>query len=144
MQERRAEEGCAIRTYSLKMDGFGLTREEYMELYWLCRQYPDKKQRLAMMLGSSGVNMDGMPHGTSPGNPTLSAVVRREILLRDCEAIEQAAIEAWPDGYKDILRNVALGESFERIAPECGKNQFTKIRRKFFYILWQKRAKNAG
>jgi hypothetical protein len=126
------------------MDGFGLTREEYMELYWLCRQYPDKKQRLALMLGSGGVKLDGMPHGTDPGNPTLAAVMRREPLMRDCEIIEQAAIEAWPEGYKDILRNVALGESFERICPSCGKNQFTQYRRKFFYILWLKRVETAG
>ncbi len=115
-----------------------------MELKWFCLQYADKKQRLAMQLNGGGVKLDGMPHGTEPGNPTLSAVIRREPLVRDCQDIEQAAIEAWPDGYQCILRNVALGESFERICPTCGKNQFTQYRRKFFYILWQKRAKTAG
>lgn len=121
-----------------------MTREEYMELYWLCKQYPDKKQRLALMLGGGGVKLDDMPHGTEPGNPTLAAVIRREPLMRDCEIIEQAAIEAWPEGYKDILRNVTLGESYERICPSCGKNQFTQYRRKFFYILWLKRVETAG
>ena len=67
------------------MDGYGLTREEYMELKWFCLQYADKKQRLAMLLNGGDVNLDGMPHGTEPGNPTLSAVIRREPLVRDCQ-----------------------------------------------------------
>lgn len=123
------------------MDDYELTREEYMELRWHCLQYPDKKQRLILMAGGGGVKLDGTPHGTGPGNPTLSTVIRRESLLRDCEMIEQAAIEAWPDGYRDILRNVALGEPFERIGPGCGKNKFTQYRRKFFFLLWLKRQK---
>lgn len=134
------------------MDGFGLTREEYMELYWLCKQYPDKKQKLSYLLNpseSTGIveahdehgKLIGvaMPHGSGTTDKTLTAVIKREGLLKDCEVIEQAAIEAWPEGYQDILRNVALGESFERIEPECGRVQFLNRRRKFFYILWQKR-----
>lgn len=123
------------------MDGYELTHAEYLELVWFCRQYADKKQRLILISGGGGVKLDGMPHGTSPGNPTLSAVVRREPLLRDCEMIEQAAIEAWADGYRDILRNVALGETYERISPNCGRRQFFDLRRKFFFILWEKRQK---
>jgi hypothetical protein len=139
------------------MDGFGLTREEYMELYWLCKQYPDKKQKLSYLLNpseSTGIveahdehgRLIGvaMPHGSGTTDKTLTAVIKREGLLKDCEVIEQAAIEAWPEECQAILRNVTLGESYERICPSCGKNKFTLYRRKFFYILWLKRAETAG
>jgi hypothetical protein len=141
-----------MRNYPLKLDGYGLTQEEYQELYWFCRQYPSKKQALSYMLNPSqhiGIEEykdnhgrlcgTAMPHGNKTSDPVFTIVSRREALLRDCEMIEQAAIAADSGLYQAIMRNVTLRESFARIDPPCGKNQFTEIRRKFFYILWLKR-----
>jgi hypothetical protein len=121
------------------MDEYGLSYEEFMEQYYFCLQYPAKKQRLQMLLSGESARLDGMPHGTNPGNPTLSAVINREPLIRDCEDIEQSAMEAWPEGYQDLLRCVALGETFAMIDPDCKRDKFSAKRRKFFYLLWKRR-----
>jgi hypothetical protein len=141
-----------MRNYPLKLDEFGLTREEYQELYWFCKQYPHKKQKLSYLLNpseSTGIveahdehgRLIGvaMPHGSGTTDKTLTAVIKREALLKDCEVIEQAAIETDAHMYQAIIRNVTLSETYERIGPPCGRRQFFEKRRQFFYILWLKR-----
>lgn len=140
-----------MRQRPLKMDLYGITFDEYKELYHFCQQYNDKKQRLADMLtvrsscpkveiapdGSSCV----MPHGKGQtSDPVMDMVIRRERLFQDVKMIEQAAIKADGELYQYILRSVTTKDSMAVIDPPCGKDQFLAARRRFFFALWQARS----
>jgi hypothetical protein len=129
-----------MRNYPLKLDGYELSREEYFELYWFCRQYPDKKLRASLMISAGNQALSGMPHNPNPSDPVYNATISREKLLKDCEMIEQAAIAAAPEMYQAILRSVTMNEPFSQINPPCGINQFTMHRRKFYFLLRERRA----
>ncbi len=128
-----------MRTYPLKLGEYGLTRNEYMELYWFCRQYPEKKRKLATLIRAGSGLVDCQSHTNENTSPVETAVFKRELLLADCQMIEQATVEADRDLHFCILQNVAYGRSYENIKPPCGINQFTAARRKFFFILHEKK-----
>lgn len=127
-----------MRNYALSMDGYGISREAYKELYWFCRRYPEMRMRVDQQ-AQPGHWLTGMPRGGQPGDPTAQAALRRDKLIHDCELIEQAAIEAGPECYQALLRNVTLGDAYEQVEPYCGRRQFYATRRKFFYLLSLKR-----
>lgn len=131
-----------MRNYPLKLDGYELSREEYFELYWFCRQYPDKKLRADLMIKTGNQALSGMPHSPNVSDPVCNAVMSRERLLKECEMIEQAAIAAAPDMYQSLLRSVTMNEPYSQICPLCGVNQFTALRRKFFFTLHEKKSAN--
>jgi hypothetical protein len=128
----------------LRLDSYGIDREAYRELYHFCLQYPKKKRRLADLHNPlQGMNYDGMPHGTSPGEPTAAAAERAAVLSRDCEMIEQAAKEADPINAYYLLRAIAYDENWYYLRAVCGLNlgekNFRTARRRFYYILAQKK-----
>ncbi len=134
----------------LKMDAYGITFDEYKELYHFCQQYETKKRRLADMLTIRGSSPEivtlsdksgcVMPHGKGgTSDLVMDTVVRREGLFRDIRMIEQAAIEADPELYQHIIKAVTTRDSMARLSPPCGDRQFRAARRRFFYILWQKK-----
>ena len=120
----------------LNLTGLNISKEEYYELLWFCRQYPEKKLKAQLMIQTGNQALSGMPHGTGTSDTVYSAAISREKLLQDCELIEQAAIAANSTLYQAILRNVTMGEPYERIGPPCGRRQFFEIRRIFFYLLY--------
>ena len=120
-----------------------ISKERYLELRAFCRQYPQWRIEADSMLGVSGANMDDMPHGTDPGDPTGRAVERREKLLDKMGLVERCAVAvdrgAW---FQALLLNVTLGTSWEVIRdlhPEMLKNNqrssFFRARRMFFGLL---------
>jgi hypothetical protein len=138
--------------YALKLTEYGLSKEEYEELKWFCRQYPRKKQMLSYLLNPAhqiGIEEykdehgrlcgTAMPRGNKTSDPTLAAVSKREALLKDCQIIEQAAIATDSTLYQQLMRNVTMCETYERINPACGRRQFFETRRKFFFVLWSLR-----
>lgn len=131
--------------YILKLEKHGISSERYNELKYLCLQYDDKRRELRAILHTSGgsFGVDGRAVG-SVGNPTLRKVIRREMLLCDCEDIEQAAIAAaGGDGvmYQHLLRHVVAKRKPPIDTIPCGKNQFYDMRKRFFIILDEKRGK---
>jgi len=59
---------------------------------------------------------------------------------KDCELIEQTAMETDNALYKPLLYNVTSGVSYDQMKAMgieifCGKNQFYDKRQKFFYLL---------
>lgn len=120
-----------------------ISKERYMELRAFCRQYPQWRVEADSMLGVSGANLDDMPHGTDPGDPTGRTVERREKLLDKMGLVERCAVMvergAW---FQALLLNVTIGTSWEVIRdlhPEMLKNNqrssFFKARRMFFNLL---------
>ena len=125
-----------MREYSLRLDKYGISRELYNELRWFCRQYPDKLAELSAVRGGfNDLRRDGMPKGGGISNPTERRAMRALAIRADIEAIEQAALAADAGLYREILSNVTRGVVYMNLDAPCGKNQFTAVRRKFFWHL---------
>lgn len=134
----------------LKMDGWGISFDRYQELFHFCQQYGEKKRAaedlltLASSMPRSVRTKDGeyafeLRGGGAGGDPVERAAMRREALLRDVRMIEESAREADRALSPWILRAVTQKDGVRRIHPPCGERQFCAARRKFFYILHQKK-----
>lgn len=128
-----------MRTYPLKMDEYEIPNYEYLELLNFCRQYPEKKRKLATMIRAGSGMIDCQSHGSENTSPVETAAFRRELLLADVQMIEQATVEADRDLHFCILRNVAYKQRYEELKPPCGRRQFYQVRRRFFWILRNKK-----
>lgn len=77
-----------------------------------------------------------MPTGQGgAGDPVFAAVARRERLLKDLSAIDQAAREADPVGYQAILKNVTQGIRYEETGYYGSRSEFFRARCRFFSAL---------
>lgn len=119
----------------LSLEGYEISRERYRELKYFCRQYPEKKARLADARGLSGQNWDGMPHAATVGDPTARRAEKALRYARDVELIERVAAEAAPECPRELLRNVTEGVPWEYLSVYHGKRQFYAMRRRFFWLL---------
>ena len=109
------------------------------ELVRICWQYADMRAELSA-LATSAPELDGMPRGTSIGDPVYAAAVRREKLAERVMAIERCARIAGGDCSQGLLIGVTTrGSSYNwlRLSGHiyCGKNQYYDMRSKFFYLL---------
>lgn len=124
----------------LSLGQFEISRERYRELKYFCRQYPEKKQKLADARSLSGVSMDGMPHGTDVGDPTARRAERALRYAADVRLIEQTAADAAPGFSRELLRNVTEGVPWEYLpSTDCPRRAFYDARRKFFWLLDQRK-----
>lgn len=156
-----------MKNRPLNMDAYGISYNAYMQLYHFCQQYHEKQLELEGMIGIASSMPRAQPytvirekkdkatnetkitketwgcvtpHGKGQtSDPVSDAVIRREKLRDELRQIEQSAIEAAPDMYQELLRAVTTRDGYRKINPPCGPNQFAGLRRRFFYILWQKR-----
>lgn len=128
-----------MRTYNLRLDQYNISNAMYRELLYFCRQYDDKRQRAGMARGLSAVKTDGMPHGTGTGDPTAAKAARAARLQADVDLIDQTAREAADELAPYLIRNVTRGVPYACLEMPCGKNEFWRIRKRFFYLLAQKR-----
>lgn len=128
-----------MRNYALKMDDFEITPYMYRELVAFCRQYDDKKQQAAWARNLSGSISDGVGKNSQISDPTYVRAMRADRYQRDCDQIEQTAKEVGKDLEQYLLRHVTRGIPFGCLGVPCGKNYFSRIRRKFFFVLAQKR-----
>ena len=129
----------------LKMDAWGISYDEYKELYHFCQQYRAKKQAAADMLtmpcsipravADASGRAEFLPHGGRTSNPVEAAAERREQLLNDVRMIERAATIADSELAPWILRAVTTRDGVALIDPPCGRRQFINARRKFFFVL---------
>lgn len=128
-----------IRKRDMKLSDYNISRAKYNELKYFCMQYEEKQQELHKSYGIGAVVSDGMPKGNLPGNPTEREAIKRVMLQRDVELIEQTAIEADPEIYKWLMKNVTEGIGYEYMnVPKC-RADFYGSRKYFFYLLSQKR-----
>ncbi|MBQ7860337.1 MAG: hypothetical protein IJ347_09440 [Faecalibacterium sp.] len=124
MHERDLSLGC-----------YEISRERYRELKYFCRQYPEKKRKLADARDLSGQNWDGMPHANTVGDPTARRAEKALRYAHDVELIERVAAQAAPDCTRELLLNVTEGVPWEKLPVYRGKRQFYAIRRRFFWLL---------
>lgn len=128
-----------MRTYNLKLDKYNISNAMYRELLYFCRQYDDKKQRAAHARRVCAVSIDGLPHGTGVGDPTASRAAHAERLQRDVDLIDRTAQEAAGTLAPYLLRNVTRGIPYNCLGAPCGKNMFWNMRKRFFYLLAEKK-----
>lgn len=124
---------------NMRYEDYGISKHRYLELKNFCLQYDEKKRKVRYN-GSKAISYDGMPHAQNVGNPVETEAIRNIMNQRDCEIIEQAAIEASPQLYPYILMNVTKGIAYEYLGnvPIC-KKDFYGYRRLFFCCLDLKR-----
>ena len=121
----------------LALDKYGISKERYRELLYFCMQYNEWKDSIDYGLGSpSGTNE---PRGTGIGNPTEKIAIKNQRALDNCRLVEESARLAGDCIWKYLLKNVTEGITYEYMDVPCGRRYFYEARRKFFYILSQKK-----
>lgn len=123
----------------IRLDNYGISKYAYRELKYFCLQYGEKKQKLAALLGLSAITYSGMPNCKSSVSPVESKLEKAEKLSQEIEMIEQAAIDADSGIYQSLIANVSKGIGFYDLVVPCDKKYFYSKRRKFFYLLAEKK-----
>ena len=90
--------------------------------------------------GISGVEYDGMPHGSDVGNPTEHVGIRLAELKTKMETIERTAEETDPVLAKYILKAVTNEDvTFNYLKQfmdiPCEKDMYYDRRRKFYWLM---------
>lgn len=128
-----------IRKRDMKLSDYNISRAKYSELKYFCMQYAEKLQELSRGYGIHAVVNDGMPRSSQTGNPTEQAAIRNAMLQKDVKLVEQTAIEADPEIYQWLLKNVTEGIGYDYLDVPKSRNRFYDSRKYFFYLLSQKR-----
>ena len=125
------------------LNKWGVTKDRYYELKYICRQYNHYKRTVKLMEeeiagGFNDLTLSDMPRGTVTSDQTAERAIRLAKATRARErltAIQRAAMEAEQGIYKQILRNVTQGTPYEHMKVPCGRRYFFDARRRFFWIL---------
>ena len=127
------------RDRDLKLDKYRISGNRYRELKYFCRQYREKQARLRELAEvSAATTREGGKSG-NVSDITADTVIRREMLQRDIALVEQAAVETDAELYGYIISSVADGIPYEYLGVPCSRASFFRIRKKFFWILRQKK-----
>ena len=123
----------------LSLNEYNISKYRYRELKNFCLQYREKKMQLnsITLLGSAGAESNGK--GNTISDRTANDAIRIAELKNDIAIIEASAREADETISKYILANVVDEISWEYMDAPIGRRQFYAARRKFFYILSQKK-----
>lgn len=108
-----------------------LPRDIYNRVLWLVRGYDRTKDELDSLITMDGSHGEG--RGQGPSDPTVQAAIRRERLLDDFRAVEDARLMI-PEEYRDVVfknvkdtRPFKTFPEFDYAHEQTWKNQ----RRKF-------------
>lgn len=123
----------------LKLDEYEISKYAYRELLYYCLQYPEKKRQLKNCYGLSSHGFQGAPSSGGLSDPTAVMAMRAIKVSESCELIEQTAIAVDPVLYPYIIKNVTTETEYRYLNVPCGRRQFYTLRRKFFYLLAQKK-----
>ena len=137
--------GTSYRAEVSKKNKYWISKHRFYEISHHCMQYNEWKDeyRTLSAQGVKAVQYDGMPHGTTVGQPTETIGLRLAELRNKIESVERAAEETDPFFAKFILKavtNEGITYNYLREIMDmpCDKNKYTKIRRKFYWIMGQK------
>lgn len=126
---------------NLNLQKYGISKERYLELKYFCRQYHEFLDKIQYGLIKSTIN-DGMPKGgINTSSPVEQQAIDNNQLIDAINLIDDTVNATVDDEKmrKCILQAVTLGTSYERMKVPCGRRQFYELRRKFFYLLAQKK-----
>lgn len=124
----------------INLDTYNISGNRYRELKYFCRQYREKQSRLRSMTEIGSPAFDGNGGGLGrTSDRTADTAIKRAELQRDLELIEQTAMEADAEIYQYIISNVVDGVPWEYMGVPMGRRKFYETRKKFFYLLSEKR-----
>lgn len=121
------------------LNEFDISKFRYRELLNFCMQYEEKKNKVKEFCQISAVKYSGMPKGNKIADPTAEKATMLLQLKADIELIEQTAIEAGAEFYKQLLDNITKGISYLHLDVPYSKASFYRMRKRFFYLLSLKR-----
>lgn len=121
----------------LSLGKYNISKAKYRELLYFCMQY--KEWQDSIDYGMKGMVNDGQPHGSSTGNPTEAQAIKNGQILEKCSLIENTARDADIRIWRYILQNVTEGTPYEYLEVPVGRRQFYEARKKFFYLLAERR-----
>jgi hypothetical protein len=128
-----------------KNSKYYISKQKYLTARHFCLQYSEWLDEYnALSSGSiSGINYDGMPHGSGSGNPTEAKAIRMAELSSKIEMVEQTAIEAGGEIAEWILKGVTIeSATFNYLKMvtgiPCERDMYYERRRKFYWLISQK------
>ena len=124
---------------------YHISKHRFAELYHFCLQYNEWKLELRYRtdtVGSAGCTAGRT--GWEDQNPTETLAIERVTLEEKCRLIENTAREAEPEIYPYLLKAVTNEDiTFvylkEMMGIPCGKDMYYDRRRRFYYLLAQKK-----
>lgn len=124
---------------------YGISKNRFKELYYWCLQYNEWKDELKYKTNTvNSIEINDMPTSHGGKDVTQSLALRREQLERNCRIIEQTVAEADDSIYRYLLRAVTDENVTYRylnmiMGMPCGKKMYYDRRRKFYWLLGQKK-----
>lgn len=122
----------------LQLMDYNISDNRYRELKYFCRQYKEKQNRLHSISELLSPQF-GMRRGGTVSDRTSSIAIKKGQLSDEIKMIEQAALETDGELYGYILKNVTDGVPYEYLDVPTSRSGFYALRRRFFYILNQRR-----
>ena len=123
----------------LSLNEYNISKYRYRELKNFCLQYREKKMQLSSitLLGSAGTESNGK--GSAISDRTANDAIRIAEIKSDIDLIESCAKEVSDLLYEYLIANVVDEIPYERMSIPVGRRKFYETRRKFFYILSQRK-----
>lgn len=136
------------RECDINLIGFGLSKYRVRELKAFCMQFDEKNQRIRELYTNANNSPDVTVQGGSIGKPTEQKAILAMQLKNDIAMIE-TCLELACDGSEVLIQklklNVTRGWGIEKLGYiPCGKNQFYRIRAKFYILLNKTQMGNLG
>lgn len=123
----------------LRLEQYNISGNRYRELKYFCRQYREKQSRLRAMAEVSASVLRNGGRGGEISDQTADAAILRAELQKDLDFIERTAKETDEELYGYIISNVTDGIPYEYLGVPIGRRQFYEMRRKFFFMLSEKK-----
>lgn len=129
----------------LNRSKYGISKNRFKELYYWCLQYHEWRDELRYKADTvRSIEITDMPAVHGGSDPTQQLAVRRAELEQNCQMIEETAMEADPDIYQFLLKAVTNEDITYRylkmiMGIPCGKKMYYDRRRKFYWLLDQKK-----
>ena len=131
--------------FPTKNSKYYISKQKYLTARHFCLQYSEWQDEYnALSNGSiSGIDYDGMPHGSSVGDPTQAKAMRMAELSRKISLVEQTATEAGEDIAEWILKGVTIEDATFNylkmvMGIPCEKDMYYERRRKFYWLISQR------
>lgn len=129
----------------LNRSKYGISGHRFKELYYWCLQYDEWKDELKYKTNTvRSIEITDMPTAHNGEDATQQLAIRRAQLSKNCELIEQTAIEADSELYQYLLKAVTNEDVTYRylkmiMGIPCSHNTYYNRRRKFYWLLSQKK-----
>lgn len=137
--------GTNYRASISKKNKYWISKHRFYEIQHMCYQYQEWKDEYRTLSEQtvSGVDYDGMPHGSNVSDPTGNAGEKLAELARKIALVEETAIEADPLIAKYILKSVTdenvTYEYLDSIMNiPCSRNTYFSKRRRFYWLMSRK------